>query len=172
MSETAISKAVRRLKAAAIPASVEKLTDKQRVFALNLLEGKNATDSAMAAYDCASRDVAKTLGCRMAKEPDITTALADIMAQEGIPLRTRIQHLKRLIESNDLSAVSRGLDMSWKLDGAYAAEKIQVQVDHVQLKVNLDKAIDALRKEQGLEPGEVINIHKLADRDVIEVSEG
>ena len=166
VSEAAICKAVKRLKAAVIPASMEALTDKQKAFVLNLAEGKNATESAMQAYDCASRDVAKVLGCRMAKEQDITTALADIMAQEGIPLRRRIQRVRDLIESADLSAASRGLDMSFKLDGAYAAEKIQVQVDHVQLKVDLDKAIEALRKEQGLQSGEVIDIPK-----VIRVSE-
>ncbi|MFH2119843.1 MAG: hypothetical protein ABIJ25_05535 [Pseudomonadota bacterium] len=126
VSEAAICKAVKRLKAAVIPASMEALTDKQKAFVLNLAEGKNATESAMQAYDCASRDVAKVLGCRMAKEQDITTALADIMAQEGIPLRGRIRHLKRLIESNDLSAVSRGLETSFKLDGSFAPEKIDV----------------------------------------------
>jgi hypothetical protein len=171
VSEAAVCKAIKRLKAAVIPASMEALTDKQKVFVLNLAEGKNATESAMQAYDCTSRDVAKVLGCRMAKEPDITTALADIMAQEGIPLRRRIQRVRDLIESADLSAASRGLDMSFKLDGAYAAEKIHIEVDHVQLKVSLHAAIEAMRKEQGLEPGEDMDIPKLAGSNVIDVSE-
>lgn len=128
VSEAAVCKAVKRLKAAVIPASMEALTDKQRVFVLNLAEGKSATESALVAYDCASRDVGKTLGCRMAKDPDVTAALEDIMSQEGIPRRRRIQRLKDLIESNDLSAVSRGLDMSWKLDGSYVPEKLDVNV--------------------------------------------
>ncbi len=55
--------------------------------------------------------------------------------------------MRDLIESKDLSAVSRGLDMSWKLKGAYAPERVQIQVDHVQLRVDLDKAIEALRAE-------------------------
>ena len=67
VSEPAVCKAVKRLKASEIPASMEKLTEKERVFVLNRAEGKNATESALTAYDCASRDVAKTLGCRMAK---------------------------------------------------------------------------------------------------------
>jgi predicted transcriptional regulator len=126
VSEAAISKAVHRLKSAEIPASMQKLTDKERAFVLNLAEGKNKTESALAAYECVSRDVAKTLGCRMAKDPDIGQALSDIMAQEAIPRRRRIQRLRDLIESQDLSAVSKGLDMSWKLDGSYAPEKIDV----------------------------------------------
>ena len=168
VSEAAVCKAVKRLKAAVIPASMEALTDKQRLFTLNLASGMNATESAMQAYDCSSREVAKVLGCRMAKEPDITTALADIMAQEGIPLRRRIQRVRDLIESADLSAASRGLDMSFKLDGAYAAEKIHIEVDHVQLKVDLNKAIEMLRAEQGLEPGDELSaIPKIG---IIEVS--
>ena len=129
VSEAAICKAVKRLKAAEIPASMERLTKKERVFVLNLADGKNATESAFVAYDCASRDVAKTMGCRMTKDPDVELALADIMAQEAIPRRRRVQRLRDLIESHDLSAVSRGLDMSWKLDGSYSPEKPTTIVD-------------------------------------------
>ena len=143
VSGAAVCKAVKRLNAAEIPASMEKLTDKERVFVLNLAEGKNATESALIAYDCTSRDVAKTLGCRMAKDPDVTLALSDIMAQEAIPLRRRIQRLKDLIESKDLSAVSRGLDQSWRLDGSYAPEKFDVRAD---MAVRLD--VIALIKQQ------------------------
>jgi predicted transcriptional regulator len=168
VSEAAVCKAVKRLKASEIPPSMEALTEKQRVFVLNLAEGKNATESAMTAYDCSSREVAKVLGCRMAKEPDIETALSDIMAQEAIPRRRRIQRLRDLIESKDLSAVSRGLDMSWKLEGAYAAEKVQVEVDHIQLKVDLDKVVERLREAYGLKPGESIDIPRLKDPDVID----
>ena len=132
VSEPAICKAVKLLKAAEMPESMEKLTKKERVFVLNLAEGKNATESALTAYDCKTRDVAKTLGCRMAKDPDIEQALSDIMAQEAIPRRRRIQRLRDLIESKDLSAVSRGLDMSFKLDGSYSPEK------HIALTAALD----------------------------------
>lgn len=158
VSEAAICKAVKRMKAAEIPASMEVLTEKQRVFVLNLAEGKNATESALAAYECASRDVAKTLGCRMQKDPDVTLALADLMAQEAIPRRRRIQRLKDLIESADLSAVSRGLDMSWKLEGAYAPERVHVQVDHIQLQLDYEKAFERLRQTMGLKPDEAIDI--------------
>jgi hypothetical protein len=163
VSEAAVCKAVKKLKAAEIPASMKALTDKQRVFVLNLAEGKNATESALAAYSC-TRDSAKTLGCRMAKELEITTALSDIMAQEAIPRRRRIQRLRDLIESQDLSAVSRGLDMSWKLEGAYAAEKVLVAVDFPQMQVDLAKACDAMRAEGGDFP-------KLNDPNIIDVSE-
>jgi hypothetical protein len=148
VSEPAICKAVKRMKALEIPASMEKLTEKERVFVLNLAEGKTATDSALAAYDCGSRDVAKTLGCRMAKDPDVELALSDLMAQEAIPRRRRIRRLRDLIESKDLSAVSRGLDMSWKLDGAYAAEKHILEVDYKALIMEVKQLDIEIRKQE------------------------
>jgi hypothetical protein len=151
VSEAAISKAVKRIRAAEIPSSMEGLTDKQRAFILNLAEGNNATEAAMRAYDCASRAVAKTLGCRMSKEPEIETALADIMASEGLTRRRRVQRLKALVESKDLGAASRALDMSFKLDGSYVTEKPFIQVDFKQMQVDVDKAIDAMI-EAGLMP--------------------
>lgn len=144
VSEAAICKAVKRLNAAVLPASMDKLTRKEKDFAMNLSEGKSPTESAMKAYDCKSRYVAKTIGCRMAKDPDISTAVSDLMAQEGIPKRRRIQRLGDLIESNDLSAVSRGLDMSWKLTGEYAPEKIDAIVDYRSL--NIGATISELRE--------------------------
>ena len=99
VSEAAICKAVKRLKATEVPPSMERLTEKEKKYVLNRAEGKNKTESALAAFECGSRDVAKTLGYRLAKDPDIEQALSDIMAQEAIPRRRRIQRLRDLIET-------------------------------------------------------------------------
>jgi hypothetical protein len=155
VSEAAISKAVKRLKSAEIPASMEKLSTKGRTFVLNLAEGKNATEAALVSYDCKNRDVARTIGCRMAKEPDIELALADLLAQEGLPKRQRIRHLKRLIESNDLSAVSRGLETSFKLDGSFV-EKHMVIVEHRDIVADLRAAQQRL-----IDAGVVIDLETL-----------
>ena len=162
VSEPAICKAVKRLRAAEMPASMERLTKKEKVFVLNLADGKNATESAFVAYDCKTRDVAKTMGCRMAKDPDVEKALSDIMAQEAIPRRRRVQRLRDLIESKDLSAVSRGLDMSWKLDGSYSEKNISPIIDiralvlqcEVEEKILTDKlkAYDAQQLNQEHKP--------------------
>lgn len=152
VSEAAISKAVKRLKSAEIPPSMEKLSTKARTFVLNLAEGKNATESALVAYDCKTRDVARTIGCRMAKEPDIELALADLLAQEGLPKRQRIRHLKRLIESNDLSAVSRGLDTSFRLDGSFV-EKHMVIVEHRDIIADLRAA-----RQRMIDAGLIIDV--------------
>lgn len=147
VSEAAISKAVKRLKSAKLPESMQRLSTKERAFVWNLAEGKNATEAALVAYDCKTRDVARTLGCRMVKDPDIEVALADLMAQEGIPRRRRIQRVGDLIESKDLTAAAKGLDMSFKLDGAYAPEKHVIGRTHKEilddLKASRQRLIDA-----------------------------
>jgi hypothetical protein len=147
VSEPAICKAVKRLKAMTPPASMERLNEKKRLFVLNIAEGKNATDSAMAVYDCKNRDVAKSTGCRMLKDPDIQLALTDLMAQEGIPRRRRIQRLRDLIESNDLSSVAKGIDMAAKMAGDYAPEKIEIDVDVRELSMSFSEALQAVRNQ-------------------------
>lgn len=148
VSEPAVCKAVKRLKAVEIPVSMERMSKKKRAFVLNLAEGKTATESALSAYDCASRDVAKTLGCRMAKDPDVEQALCDIMAQEAIPRRRRVQRLRDLIESKDLTAVSRGLDMSWKLDGSYAPENKGNTYNFTQININESNGVVEREEER------------------------
>ena len=139
VSEAAVSKAVKRLKAAVMPASFETLTDKQRAFVLGLAEGRNATEAAMQAYDCTSRESAKVLGCRMLRDPDVGVAIHDLMASEGIPRRRRIQRLRDIIECPDLSVAGKGLDMSFRLGGDYAP----VQAESISL-VEIRALISAL----------------------------
>ena len=123
VSAPAVCKAVKRLKALELPPSLERLTEKEKRYVLNRATGKSKAKSALLSFDCDNYDSAKSLGCRLSKDPDVQTALFDLMAQEAIPRRRRIQRLRDLIESKDLTAVSKGLDMSWRLDGSYAPDK-------------------------------------------------
>ena len=140
VSDAAISKAVKRMKALELPSSLEKLTEKEKRYVLNRAIGKSKAESALLSFDCDSYDSAKSLGCKLSKDPDIQLALSDLMAQEAIPRRRRIQRLKDLIESKDLAAVSKGLDMSWKLDGSYAPDK------HLVLNANYSQITERLEK--------------------------
>ena len=143
VSKTAISKAVRRLRALELPDSFKKLTDKKKAYVLNRIEGKSKTASAIEAFDCSTLDSAKALGHTLSKDPDIEVAMSDLMAQEAIPKRRRIQKLRELIESPDLTAVSKGLDMSWKLDGSYVPEKHDHrEISFTQVNLGLSNGID------------------------------
>jgi hypothetical protein len=68
------------------------------------------------------------------QDPDIATAINDLMAQTGICKRYRIQRLKNLIDHRDGSISAKGLDMSFRLDGSYAPEKqVNVTVDYAAI---------------------------------------
>lgn len=71
--------------------------------------------------------------------------------------------MRGLIESKDLSAVSKGLDMSWKLYGSYAAEKVQVSVDYPQLQVDLHAVCERM-KEAGYLPKPIIDVSPAGGR--------
>lgn len=149
VSEQYIGKRLKQLEAFRLPDSLQKLTDKQRKYALARAEGKSKTDSAMEAYDTKDKDSAKALGHNLSKDPDINLAIQDLLAQEGIPRRRRIQRLRDMIESQDLSIAGKGLDLSFKLTGDYAPEKIDSFVDYRSLNLSATLAdLKALRAEQ------------------------
>ena len=125
VSDAAVSRMLKRMKTSELPPSFENLTEKEKRFMLALAEGKNFTEAALEAYDCADRGVAKTLGSRMSKEPEIEVALADIMASEGIPKRRRIQRLRDLIESRVLAAAKKS--HKWRQWLSYFCKKGKTQ---------------------------------------------
>ena len=162
VSVPAVCKAVKRLKALELPPSLEKLTEKEKRYVLNRATGKSKAESALLSFDCDNYDSAKSLGYRLSKDPDVQVALSDLMAQEEIPRRRRIQRLKDLIESKDPSVVSKGLDLSWRLDGSYAPQKrLNLNVSYpgiVEKLAEIDKEETDLRRqlaELGYVEGEI-----------------
>jgi hypothetical protein len=81
---------------------------------------------------------AAVVGSRLAKDPDIQTAVTDLLAQVGISKRTRAEQLAKLVLSNDLSIVGKGLELSYKLDRSFT--------DVVEHRVSMDdiRALQAL----------------------------
>jgi len=121
VTPAAITKACKRL--IPVPESFANLTDKQKKFALSIAQGKTATQAALDAYECSSRKSAKVLGSNLMADPDMRAAIADILAEEGLTKRYRVQRLKQCVDHKDPIVCLKGLDMSFKLDGSYAPEK-------------------------------------------------
>jgi ATP-dependent DNA ligase len=123
-----------------LPESLDNLTEKQKAFAIAKASGLNNVEAAKQAFDVTSSDSAKALGCKLMKEPEMRTAIADLMAQEGIDRRTRVQQLKRLIMApTDLNAVAKGLDMANKMTGEYVPENVNTDIDVNILIALVDK---------------------------------
>jgi hypothetical protein len=137
VSDAAISKAVRRMKSMELPESMDKLTPQQQRFALLKAAGASNLEAAQQSFDCATTDSAKSIGCKLMTEPDINTAIKDILAQEGYSLRTRIKKLGKLIDSLDGTVANKALDTSFKLDRSYPQERggapIHVDTGYIDL---------------------------------------
>jgi predicted transcriptional regulator len=113
VSPAAVSKRMKRLP----PASLAKLTHKERKFVEGLSKGLSKTEACSQAYEVGSRDSAKALGHTLSKNPEISTALADLMEHHGIGRSRRVQKLAEHIENHDPTVSLKALDTSFKIDG-------------------------------------------------------
>lgn len=120
ISEAAVSKRLKRirLQEREPPESFQALTPKKQKFVMGLVQGKTQVNACIDSHDVTSRASARALASRMAREPDVEVALADMFAQEGLSKRRRVQRMSELIESRDSAAVCRMLELSFKLDGS------------------------------------------------------
>lgn len=125
VSPAAISKALAKIKPVTLPQSMAGLTDKEQRYVIERSSGKSKTDAAQAAFQC-ERTSAKTLGCRLDKDPDVSQAMADILHQEGAGRRRRMQRLVDVIESPNLSEACRGIELAARVCGDMAADKLEV----------------------------------------------
>ena len=165
VSPAAICKRVKKINAALrVDKSLNGLTDKQKNFALAIAEGKSQTAAAMESHECSSIDSAKNLGSQLMARPDIQTAVAELMQEEGLTRRYRVQRLKKHIDHPDPNVSLKGLDQSWKLDGAYKEEQVHVHLsydDMIRIKQETEAKIREVKRQLGIEPdtieGEVID---------------
>ena len=163
VSSAAICKRVKRLLTKK-PESLDRLTERQKRFALAIAEGKSQTRAALDSHECRSLDSAKSLGYQLMQKPDIQMAVADLMQEEGLTRRHRVRTLKKHIDHPDPNVSLKGLDQSWKLDGAYKEEQVHVHLsydDMVKAHEQTRARIREVRKQLGLDPntieGEVID---------------
>ena len=126
VTPSALNQRIKKLRAQAVPVSFQSLTEKQKRFALAKVEGKTNLEAVKSAYDVTSNESAKSMATVLMHDPDVNLAIADLLAQEGIPKRRRVQRLRDMIECPDLSIAGRGLDMGFKLAGDYAPQQIEV----------------------------------------------
>lgn len=130
VSSVAVHKRIKRLSLSRMPDSLEKLTDKQQAFCIEVSKGNSPSASAMKAYDCKSYDSAKNIASDLISKTEIRKVLSDLM-EIHLPQGYRIQKLRQHTDHQDPSVSLKALDLSWKLDGSYAPEK------HLNLTANI-----------------------------------
>jgi hypothetical protein len=137
VSTAAICQRLKIINSHKLPDSFKKLTTKERDFVMAKADGFNNKDAVKLAYDVSTDASAKSFATILMRDPDIKTAIHDLMHTEGIGRRRRIQRLWDMIESQDMSAVGKGLDMSFKLTGEYSPEKFDVMISDDDIRALL-----------------------------------
>ena len=165
VSGAAICKRVKKLLSKK-PESFERLTKKEQKFALAISEGKTQTQAALDSHECSSLDSAKSMGYQLMQKPDIQTAVAEIMQEQGLTRRYRVQRLKTHIDHPDPNVSLKGLDQSWKLDGAYKEEQVHVHLsydDMVKAQEYADSRLRAFEEKHGIE-SDTVDAEVLEDK--------
>jgi len=168
-SPAAITKRKQRLEAMLnIPESFKSLTDKEQRFVLARVEGKNQTQAALGSFECGSMESAKVMGSQLMGRDDIQKAVSELMHEEGLTKRSRVQVLKKHVYAKDPNISLKALDQSWKLDGAYT----EVHEIQGESRDDVTRALGEIMIElarRGLDkPGQA----NVIDAEVIEPEEG
>lgn len=142
VSAAAISKRLKHLRQMeARPAVLDKLTPKEQRFVIEVASGKSQTQAAIAAFNVGTMDSAKTIGSRLARDPDIQEAITAVMESEGLDRTHLVRRLKTHVDNDrDPNVSLRAVDMGLKLHDAYPASKsmnmnINADVDPVDLSL-------------------------------------
>lgn len=113
--------------------SIRKMSKKQKGFVKDFIETGNATQAALLNYDVKDgkvpkERVAESIGSENLSKPIIQSAIADALPDELLT-RKHLALLNKVDENGeiDVQAVSKGLDMGYKVKGSYAPEKKQIE---------------------------------------------
>jgi hypothetical protein len=104
------------------PLLIDGMTKEDARFCAEWFATENATEAYSRSHIVASRDVAKTMGSRTLKRPDIRAALQEIMDKE-IPVSKLLKKLGQHVDSRDSAVSLKAVDMGLKLHDVYPGEK-------------------------------------------------
>ncbi len=125
VSEAAISKRVKRLLPSKLPEppeSFKALTPREQRFVLEKTKGVSNTEAALRATESKNREVAKSVGHELAQSKRVQYALQELLEMH-IPQKYRVEKLRACVDHLDPGITLKALDLSWKLDGSYTADK-------------------------------------------------
>lgn len=138
---------------------MEKLTKKQRGFVKDYIETGNGTQSAMKNYDTESENTAGAIASENLRKPKIAEVIKtlaeqipnelliekhlELLNKEEVLLKNNVStHEVEVIPTGqiDATAVRAGLDMAYKLKGAYAPDK------QININLNQDMTPEAIAR--------------------------
>ena len=123
-----------------------RLTPKQKLFCDYFLQSLNGVQSAFKVYKAKNYNSAAVIASENLIKPNITAYLTIQFAKFEITPDETMAHLSYLArQSGNLQAKARGIDMSLKVFGKYAAEKIEHGVDQ-RMREFLDRVVKRFPK--------------------------
>jgi phage terminase small subunit len=134
----------------------KRLTKKQRGFVKDYIDTDNATEAVVNNYNVKDRIVAKSIGTENLTKPYIIEEVNRVRRTIGEGLADELlieKHLALLNKQDDrgidVQAVSKGLDMAYKIKDSYAAEKhLNVNVE-VEANPEIKELADKLNELYG-----------------------
>ena len=130
VSPAAISKALKRM-----PPAHEGFTEKEKAFIQAKARGELNGEAAMVAYECTSRESARSFGHQLMKREDVRTAIATEMEFLGLTRQHRLKRLKAHLDSKDPNVSLKALDMGFKLADEYPSQRHVVQHEQHEIFV-------------------------------------
>lgn len=93
------------------------------------------------------------MGSQLANKDDIQKAISELMQEEGLTRRKRVQVLKDHVLAKDPNVSLKALDQSWKLEGLYTEKHVVAHInygDYVRGLSEMDREIEELEIELGI----------------------
>jgi len=128
ISPPGLHKKIAKYKRMQPPESLLKLTESRQKFCIAKASGASNKESARIAYPDAKEGSLSVLANQALSDPDVSTAISTLLARHGMSKDFRASRLADCMASQDLNIVLKSLSESWKLDGSYAAEKVEIGV--------------------------------------------
>ena len=110
---------------------------------MEVAAGQTRTNAALSSFDCSTRASAKAYGSELMKRDDINEAVSKLMHEEGLDKRYRVRKLKGHVDNTDPTVSLRALDQSWKLDGSYAPQKVEIDMHAIHATVAAIRELEA-----------------------------
>lgn len=150
-------------------ARTQKLTLKEKVFCKVYVETFNGTKAAIDAYTIRNKrlllvddpkllstddqkarnkayDTAAHIASENLRKPHIMKKIDELLEKTGLSeANLRIEHAKLIHQDDDLTNKARAIDMYYKKTGAYAAKRVEGQLD-VQVREFFDEAARMMGK--------------------------
>lgn len=123
------------------------LTRKRKGFVKDFVKTGIASLAVKENFDVKDDDSARSLGSQLLSDPKVQKAIADqlpddLLAEKHLALLNKMEG-----EEIDVNAVSKGLDLAYKVKGTYAPEKKISLNRNINEEIKDKSQLEALRKE-------------------------